>query len=146
MKESWEKGSYTVEASLLMAILIPLLTGIIYLGFYLHNQCFLRGAAYEIAAIGVLHDRPEEAFTLMEERKDEILAGYLLQSGDISAKIEAGEEQVFVGLEGTMKIPGMVLGLFGKEELPLEARVSLKRQDASRRVIRLYKVKAWKGE
>ena len=30
-----KKGSYTVEAALLMGILIPLLTGVIYLGFFM---------------------------------------------------------------------------------------------------------------
>lgn len=31
------RASYTVEAALLMTVILPLLTGIIYLGFYLHN-------------------------------------------------------------------------------------------------------------
>ncbi len=30
-----KKGSYTVEAALLMGVLIPLLVGVIYLGFFM---------------------------------------------------------------------------------------------------------------
>lgn len=146
MKMNWEKGSYTVEASLLMVILISLLVGILYLGFYLHNQCFLRGAAQELAAIGMLQDRQEEALALMEERKEEILSEYPLQSGQIRAEIEADGEQILVKLKGAMKIPGMVFGLFGRGELPIEAQVSLNKRDASKIVIRLHKMKKWKEE
>lgn len=42
-----KKGSYTVEAAMLMSILIPVFIGIIYLGFYLHDKALLEGAALE---------------------------------------------------------------------------------------------------
>ena len=40
-----EKGSFTVEISLIMSLLIPLLMCLIYLGFYMHDRAFLEGAA-----------------------------------------------------------------------------------------------------
>lgn len=43
------KGSFTVEAALLMAILIPLLTTLIYMGYYLHDRVWLQNAALETA-------------------------------------------------------------------------------------------------
>ena len=68
MKGAWSKGSFTVEASLLMAILIPLLVGMMYLGFYLHNRAFLPGAACELAQIGLLYDREEDALRAMKSK------------------------------------------------------------------------------
>ena len=34
-------GSFTVEAALLMTVLIPLLTALIYLGFYQHDKVWI---------------------------------------------------------------------------------------------------------
>ncbi len=42
-----KKGSYTVEAALLMGILIPLLTGVIYLGFFMELQGQVQAEAME---------------------------------------------------------------------------------------------------
>lgn len=42
-----QKGSYTVEAALLMGILLSVLVSEIYLGFWYHDRNFLQNAAYE---------------------------------------------------------------------------------------------------
>ena len=48
-------GSFTVEAALLMTVLIPLLTALIYLGFYQHDKVWIanktRTEAMEAAAL-----------------------------------------------------------------------------------------------
>ena len=41
-----QKGSYTVEAALLMGILLSVLVSVIYLGFWYHDRNFLQNAAY----------------------------------------------------------------------------------------------------
>lgn len=59
------KGSYTVEASLLMILLVPLLTGIIYLGFSVHNQAWAYGKACEetFKEASLLSEKPQETIT-----------------------------------------------------------------------------------
>ena len=42
-----KKGSYTVEAALLMGILVPLLAGILYLGFYVEIRSEVYGEVLE---------------------------------------------------------------------------------------------------
>ena len=49
-----KKGSYTVEAALLMGILIPLLTGVIYLGFFMELRGQVQAEAMEKALTGLL--------------------------------------------------------------------------------------------
>ena len=44
-----KKGSYTVEAALLMGVLIPLLVGVIYLGFFMMIRGNVQGEAIEKA-------------------------------------------------------------------------------------------------
>lgn len=49
MKKRVKKASFTIEAALLMTCLIPLLTALIYLGFFLHDRAYMQGEAYEQA-------------------------------------------------------------------------------------------------
>ena len=49
-----KKGSYTVEAALLMGVLIPLLVGVIYLGFFMMIRGNVQGEAIEKALTALL--------------------------------------------------------------------------------------------
>ena len=53
-KISDQKGSYTIEAALLMGILLSVLIAVIYIGFWYHDKDFLQSAAYE-TEIGRAH-------------------------------------------------------------------------------------------
>lgn len=44
-----KKGSFTVEAALLMPVIFLVLMGLLYLNFYVHNRAWLTAAAYEAA-------------------------------------------------------------------------------------------------
>lgn len=54
------KGSYTVEAALLMGILLPLLTGIIGTGIYMKSRAEVYGEALESACEAALTGRAEQ--------------------------------------------------------------------------------------
>ena len=47
-----KKGSFTVEAALLMPVIFLVLMGLLYLNFYVHNRAWLTAAAYEAAVSG----------------------------------------------------------------------------------------------
>lgn len=51
-----KKGSFTVEAALLMPVIFLVLMGLLYLNFYVHNRAWLTAAAYE-AAVSRKHGR-----------------------------------------------------------------------------------------
>lgn len=44
-----KRGSFTVEAALLMPVIFLVLMGLLYLNFYVHNRAWLTAAAYEAA-------------------------------------------------------------------------------------------------
>ena len=44
------RASFTVEAALLMTIILPVLLALIYYGFFLHDKGVLNGAAQQITA------------------------------------------------------------------------------------------------
>ena len=60
MKKRMKRGSMTIEAALLMPLLLLVVTITLYLFFYVHNKVWLTAAAYEAALDGSLETaRPE---------------------------------------------------------------------------------------
>ena len=60
MKKRIKKGSMTIEAALLMPLLLLVVMITLYLFFYVHNKVWLTAAAYEAALDGSLETaRPE---------------------------------------------------------------------------------------
>ena len=51
-EKNWRKGSMTVEASLLMGVILLVVMGILYLFFHVHNRAWLTEAACEAAVTG----------------------------------------------------------------------------------------------
>lgn len=52
MKKRIKKGSMTIEAALLMPLLLLVVMITLYLFFYVHNKVWLTAAAYEAALDG----------------------------------------------------------------------------------------------
>ena len=52
MKKRMKRGSMTIEAALLMPLLLLVVTITLYLFFYVHNKVWLTAAAYEAALDG----------------------------------------------------------------------------------------------
>ena len=64
-----QKGSYTVEAALLMGILLSVLVSVIYLGFWYHDRNFLQNAAYEAVCTASLRADDESYQISLEHRR-----------------------------------------------------------------------------
>ena len=47
-----KRGSFTIEAALLMPVIFLVLMGVLYLNFFVHNRAWLTAAAYESAVSG----------------------------------------------------------------------------------------------
>ena len=92
-----KKGSYTVEAALLMGILIPLLVGVIYLGFFMMIRGTVQGEALEKALTALL----------MEEEAEGVSLGKKEVSGETEAEVPA-----FPFGKGIFSLPDAVKGYF----------------------------------
>lgn len=125
-------GSYTVEASLLMGILLPLLVGIIYMGFFLHDRSFLQCAAHEAASYGSLH--ADDNHTDIAAAAQKLTAGRALGIRSISTNAAASERQVQICYEGNFQLPGMTAPFFGQSGISVRSAVTLKSERPSRRI------------
>ena len=110
-----KKGSYTVEAALLMGILIPLLTGVIYIGFFMEIRGQVQAEAMEKALTGLLTEEEAEGVSLGKK--------------EISAEVEA-EVPVFPFGKRIFSLPASVSGKF-----------VLERQKPVRMIFRMHSMK-----
>ena len=101
-----KKGSYTVEAALLMGILIPLLVGVIYLGFFMMIRGNVQGKALEKAMTALLTGEEAEGVSLGEK--------------NVSGEVEAAVP-VFPFGKRIFSLPDSVKGQFTLErQKPVE--------------------------
>lgn len=126
------KGSYTIEASLLMGILLPVLVSIIYMGFFLHDRGFLQGAACEAASYASLHTDDDGAD--IPAAAQLLVSGRTLGVRGAVAKTDIGDRQASISYEGNFLAPGMTRSFFGMGTITVRAQASLTLERPSRRI------------
>lgn len=129
----YQKGSYTVEAALLMGIILSVLLAILFLIFFFHDRGFLQGAAHETACIASLHADDEKKYN---PKPDEMVKGRMLWTRAVSGSV-GGDKKVTVHYQGAFRIPQMAAVFFGTDSLNMEGKVTLTVQRPSRLIQRL---------
>ena len=110
------KASFTVEAALLMTVMLPVLLAIIYYGFFLHDKGVLNGAAQQVLAQADLNNWKEAGNNRLgkQAKRMEKQTG---PSKNVSASVSVSRSQASVSCTGTMSLPGILPSLFGKRQL-----------------------------
>lgn len=136
-----------MEAALLMGIMVPLLTGIIYLACCLHNGVFLQNAAYEVMATGSLFREEEDALDWMETKKDLRLRGCVL-GGSKRGSVQVGKSKIQVELGGEFVVPqGVFAGLLPAGLRKIRVSAQIKSENPSEAVLKIHRIKKWsKGD
>ena len=99
-------ASFTVEASLLMGIILFVLVSLIYEGFYLHDSAAAQAAVCELAAAASNHwpEKDGEA-ALMRLRGDLEKNGWTAAEAR-SLSLSAGRDAVSASFTGSVRVPG----------------------------------------
>ena len=102
LKKSLKRGSFTVEASFLLPLLLLIISGLICLCLYLHDRSVLASCASELAGKGAAQKYKSEA-----ELKDwltgqaqGLAAGRLLALKEYTVSVEVTKEGVSVTYTG----------------------------------------------
>ena len=119
-------ASFTLEASLLMGIILPVLLSLIYLGILYHDRGVLQSSACEIAALADCR--------LPESRKKSDLSDYannlgkasVLASRDLTSSCSLHKDFIQVSYSGNMNLPGALPRLFGAQKLAADCSFSRK--------------------
>lgn len=131
------RGSFTVEASLIMTILLPVLAAILYLGFCDHDRGILMGAACEIAAAADNNLWKKNPGNGLDRKASSLAKQHLLCTRNIKTQVSVGEDQVRVSYSGSFSLPGLLPQLFGKGVLTVDQqreRVLLHPTDVIRKI------------
>ena len=104
-KAKWReksKGSFTVEAALLMTLILPLLVAVIYMGFYQHDKAWIANKA-RTAAVEMVVDK---------DRKNNTDWSGVLASSRVSGMAKSNGKCAQVYVKGGFSFPGMAANFF----------------------------------
>lgn len=95
-----QKGSFTIEAAMLIPMILFLIATMITILFYWHDRVVLKGLVYETAVIGA-----ERAAVTgeLETYANELLEGELLWFSTATVTVEKEENQVVVKAEASRR-------------------------------------------
>lgn len=110
------RASFTVEAALLMTIILPVLLALIYYGFFLHDKGVLNGAAQQITAQADLNHWKKSGNNRLAKQAKK-LAKMTGPSKDVSVSVDVSENKASVRYSGKISLPGILPSLFGKSRL-----------------------------
>ena len=142
MKKRALKGSFTVELGLLMTLILPVLTALLYLGFYMHDRAFLTGAALETACAAALNWGEDTREAAAEKKKEEFLERELLGTSGLQGSVSIKGESVEAEYSGIFELPGFVSGLFGLDSLRIQANAGMDLKNPRREVNRIHSLAA----
>lgn len=128
------KGSYTVEASFLLPMILTVIVLIIYMSFFLHDRAVLQSAAYTSALRGSQMISGEKVFSEVENSAKKLIANRLIGTDDVQTTIDISGDDVKVSYKGIMEIPAGALlcsYLAGNPKgLEVKAESNARRQNA----------------
>ena len=114
-------ASFTVEASLLMTVILPVLIALIITGFYVHDQACLQGTACEAAALGsclrMYDDRAGVLQATMQKRR----GGILLWTKGAGGSAQAGRDASSASCSGQFPLPSLTAALLAGSSLQVGA-------------------------
>lgn len=89
-----KRGSLTVEAALLMPVVLLVVMGILYLFFWVHNRAWLTAAAYEAAISGGMEGikDEEDAQKTAEEKGRELGNTGFFGADNLTVQVTAGKK------------------------------------------------------
>jgi len=131
-------GSFTVEASLLMTVFLPVITALIYLGFYDHDRGVMLNSLARVAASADLKRYRKRAVSKVEEKGARYVKSSLIAARNRKCSVSVSDKKVSAQASGTIQLPGLLPRLFGKQTLKIQETIERELPDptGSIRIIR----------
>ncbi len=112
MFERWRTcrlhASFTVEMSLLMTLILPALIALILIGFYVHDQNVMQGAAVEVTAMGSNLRQYEDRDGRLAELASSLCSHRLMWTRGASGSASAGSTSAQAAFSGSFPVPGLI--------------------------------------
>lgn len=104
VEDKW-KGSFTVEAAVLVSAVLFLVYGIIMVLFYYHDKNILAGTAYETAVISGRKQKQESPFQEEEIQQlwKERISGKMILFREAEVEVECQKEYVWISVQASRR-------------------------------------------
>ncbi len=102
----------TLEAALLMSLILPLLAGIMVSGFYLHDRAYLQAVCTELSFLGsdlMLYSDREAQLDRTEEKRT---SNALMWARTAECDHTAGDIEADAGARAGFHVPGLIAEVF----------------------------------
>lgn len=113
------QASFTLEAVLLMGIILPVLMALCYLSLYDHDRGVLLGAACEISAMADSQLPGSRSSSGLKSSASSLGNSSMIGSGELKTSCSVSEDSVSVSYRSSIALPGFVLNLFGRNSLQI---------------------------
>lgn len=128
------KGSYTIEASFLLPMILTVIVLIIYLSFFLHDRAILNCAAYTSSLRGSQLINGEDVYAQVEKCSKSLIENRLLCTENVNTDIVIQGSDIQVSYAGIIRIPaGALLCKYlnnGRTEIEVKASAHAACQNA----------------
>lgn len=106
LSESTWKGSYTVEASVILGILFWILGTLLISGFYMHDKEVLQSISCETAVAGSIFARQEERDGAAGHAKNSVTGQRLMGGKNLASSVTTSESQSSSEWNAVCPVPG----------------------------------------
>lgn len=128
------RGSYTVEAALVIPIVFLVLAALLIGTFYVHDRGVFQSMACETGASGSNFMTEGDRKKAVSSIKNQVKSSRFLGSKKISAAASAGEREVTALYTASYPIPGMVGRYSSGNHLPIQKGWNSQRMDPTRTI------------
>ena len=106
MKGASLEGSFTVETTLLMMIILPVMIGLIIAGMFVHDRAKLQGYACELAARGSCLTVHTDRNAVLQRTASVLENKGTMWTRNVGISASANEEHASAGAAGSFSFPG----------------------------------------
>lgn len=128
---NYVKGSYTVEAAILLSITFFVMGALILGTFYLHDRAVCQSAACETAAAGSNLATQRERSEAVAKLKRQFKKSRLLGSRSLNGNTAAGAKQVFASWQAVFPVPGFAMKYYNGSRLGISGEWTSSVTDAA---------------
>lgn len=102
-----EEGYFTVEAALILPVVLLIFTTVLFLSFYIYDRCILEQSAYGAALRGSTnyYQRNEEAYMAAKRGAISLTEGKLVAASSLENEVTVTERSVTVSYRCIVNMP-----------------------------------------
>lgn len=128
-KQIYFRGSYTVEAAVVVSITVFVLGALLLGAFYVHDRSVLQSQTCEAALAGSIFATEKERSEAAEKVKNTVTSQRLLGSRDLEGYAATGSKESKASWRASYPIPGFAAKYFAGGRLAVSASWTCKIQD-----------------